>query len=270
MLERIKNCLCHPRMIGKYFKDKVSTVIITILLFFGVYACVLGMKTYSEDYFPDDAISIVVSEIFQGNVSNIKYDHKTGVLSGGSTVYKGNGFIVTFCDPENKDAKSLYSDIAIMFNSDCVELYSTGFMVGKVSYKDINAGDFSISGIKNNAVSDIYNFKVILRAAFDSSNLFFLTFDFFSELLTTALTYLFSVLLLFFFSKYLNPTIEGKIRTKLCFYDGLIMFFVAILGVLFNASWLTFIAVIFPIIFGNITFKHIVRVSVKKKDGESQ
>lgn len=44
----------------------------------------------------------------------------------------------------------------------------------------------------------------------------------------------------------------------------MIFFFVELLSVLFAMSWLQYVALILPIVYANITFRHIVRVVVKQ------
>ena len=77
MLERIKNCLCHPRFIGKYNKDKFGKIIFIVLLFYIVYLVVFGLRTFTENPLCEDADRIIVKEIIAEQDANISYDAET-------------------------------------------------------------------------------------------------------------------------------------------------------------------------------------------------
>ena len=48
MFERIKDCICHPRNIGKYNKDSIGIVLLTIFLFFVLALSMQGVMAYAK------------------------------------------------------------------------------------------------------------------------------------------------------------------------------------------------------------------------------
>ena len=265
MLERIKCCLCYPRFIGKFFKDKVGTIILTILFFIISYGAILGVKCYSSDYFDDESILAVTSNILQGESSNVKYDKDTYTLTGSNVVYKGDGFVVTFFPVEGSSFIGNDVSVNIVFDSTGGYIDFAGYgVVSEFSYKDINAGSFSISAIQKNDINAIYNFKVMLYGALNTSSYFFNTYDFALDFISNVSLYFVFVLICFFFSKGINPTIDKKVRVKLCFYDNLIYFVVCLVNVMVSVELLDYVGLILPLIFTFITFRHIVRVPVNK------
>lgn len=268
MLERIKCCLCYPRFIGKFFKDKFSTIFMTILLFFGVYVLSMGFSIYSSDYFDDNSVLAVTSTIVQGEKSNISYDSTNAILSGDSITYEGNGFNVVFFPVETEEVidytnLEYYANINIVFDSQGGYIDLGGIIVSRFEYKDININDFSINDVQDNDTEAVYTFKVLVKAALKSSNVFFNTYEFFINVFSDLAMYFIFVLISYFFSKSVNSGIESKIRAKLCFYDNLIYFIVSMVVCLTGVEWLSFIGVLLPLIYTYVTFRHIVRVNVK-------
>jgi len=270
MFERIKCCLCYPRFIGKFFKDKGSMIFLMILLFFGVYAVSLGFKTYSSEYFDDDSVLLVTSCVVQGDKANISYDKESGKLSGDSITYAGEGFNVMFFPKEedkniiNYDNLSYIAGVNIVFDVDGGHIELGGIKVSEFYYKDINISDFNIIDVQNNNAGAVYTFKVLVRAGLLSSNLFFNTYDFTLNLISDFIMYFVFVLISYFFSRGINNTIDSKIRAKLCFYDNLIYFIVCMVVCLVGIEWLSFIGVLLPLIYTFVTFRHIVRVQVQR------
>lgn len=267
MLERIINCISRPKFIGKYFKDKASTIFLTILIFFIAYVLVLGVKCYSEEYFDSDSLDILVSDVWAGDVNNVYYDPVSKVLVGNSVTYFGENHYMVFLpgDDFNVGVDKI-AQIGILLYADYGLVSVGGVSVGKINYADFNFGGFSLADVKSGVIEDSIMFKAFLDNVLNSSSFFFNTQVFIKEMISTLLYYGISVLFVYFGSKLINPGIGNKVRIKLCFYDGVIFFLFSIFVCLFNASWINFIAVIFPIIYGNITFRHIVKISVRKDE----
>ena len=268
MLERIKCCLCYPRFIGKFFKDKVSMIFLMILLFFGVYAVCLGVRTYSSEYFDESSVASVTSAIFQGDSANISYDKDSCSMIGTSKTFNGNGFKVVFFPVESEEINyenlSYMADINIVFDEKVGYIELGGLKISEFEYKDINIDSFSIKNVQENNTDDVYYFKVLVRHALLSSEYFFNTYDFVMELISNFVLYFIFVLISYFFSKSINSTIDNKVRVRLCFYDNLIYFVVCLVIVLVNIEWLSYIGLLLPLIYTFVTFRHIVRVQVKK------
>ena len=266
MLERFKCILCYPRFIGKFFKDKISTILLMILLFLGVYVAVDSVRIYSKNYFDDSASSIVVSSIIQGDKSNISFDTNTNILSGTEATFSGEGFSVKFFPVEVEESRvDLYSsNISIVFEAEYGYIDLGGITISQFKYEDINVDSFNLTNVQNNNPNDIYCLKVLIRAALLSCDVVFNTFELMAEVISNIFLYFVFVLISYFFSKSVNPHIEGKIRTKLCFYDNLIFFIVCIVSCLLDAEWIGYLGLILPLSYTFVTFRHIVRVGVKK------
>ena len=272
MLERIRDFVCGPRWIGKYFKDKGMTVFLIILLFFGVYIISLGMRMYSTDYFDENSVVVVSSSIVQGDKSNISYDAEKNELSGTAVKYTGDGFTVSFFPVEDNTIKYPTNQLVleasyinIIFETSYAEIEFGGIVVSRIEYKDMHVGSFNLADVQLNDTDDLYNLKLMMRGALMSSNVFFLTDSRFDDVVGNVMIFFVTFLLLYFFvSKRVNPGIEGHIRAKLCFYDCLILLVFCMFGALFNIDWLVYVGMLFPFIYCNITFRHIVRVYVKK------
>lgn len=272
MLDRIRDFIGGPRWIGKYFKDKGIVVFLYIMLFFVAYALVLGVRSYSTEYFDEESVTAVASCIVQGEKSSIAYDADKAVFSGTATKYVGDGFSVSFFPVEDNTNKLPPNQLVIepsyvniVFEERYAVIEFGGMAVSKINYSSINADSFSLTDVQRNDIDALYNFKLIIKAVLMSSNVFFNTYNMFSDIMGNIMIFFVTFILLYFFvSKRVNPGIEGNVRAKLCFYDCIIFLVFCLLAALFNLSWLTFVGMAFPFIYCNITFRHIVRVYIKK------
>lgn len=260
MGNRIKDCLCHPKWIGKYFKDRIWSVFLMLVLFFGCYAAVSAARAYTTAPFTSESASSLVSTIYRNAENDIYYQAEDHELYGTSTVYQGPSFSMYFLSEE----VNYQSEITIVFDRDSAAVYEYNLKIGQVFYRDLRISSFSLANVKKYQSADVYEFGKLAMAVLESSFLYYQSAAFLYDLGVTLAYYLMIVLVLCFFSVYINPGIELKIRIKLCFYDALVYFAVCMFSVLFGISWLSYVAFIVPVIYNLITFKHIIKVVIRK------
>lgn len=264
MLERICDCICHPKRIGKYYKDKFWIVLGMLVLFFGCYAGVSAARYYTTPAFTDNSVTALVSSIIRGHASEVKYDSSLHMMTGKSCTYEGEKFRIVFLPTEGAVIETQIDDVNIIFYSEDAKVYYGKILAGQISYETMMVSGFSINGIQGNQVDDILNFKTLTKSILDNASVFFQTISYVSNLGTTLFYYLIIVFLMTIFTSLLNPTIDRKVRIKLCFYDGLIFFICCFFAMLFNVDMIIYISFLFPIIFSNITFRHILKVPGNK------
>ena len=266
MLERISDCICHPRFIGKYNKDKVGKIILCIILFFSLYLVFFGIRCYTENPFGSNASSEIVSSVIKSRQDSVVFDTDLDKLLGEGCLIKGDGFNL-YVLPSEDIKISKYEDfysINIILDEEEAIIYYGISEISKKSYKDINVNGFSFAKIINNQVEDLYSFNIFIQDILLSSEIYFQTYLFLEGAMSALITYIIIVLICFAFAYMINPTIDRKVRIRLCLYDGLIFFVVSMLASLFNAAWLVYVGYCMPVIYTTITFRHIVRVVIKK------
>ena len=261
MLERIVSCLCHPRFIGKFHKDRGIKVFAYVLLFFAIYLVIFGAATFNVKTFDDDSCKLVTSSIILNGNSNAVYDSEKNVLKGSSNVVEGNGFILYILPNEEK---LVTGAVCIVLNEVDASIYYGGIKISSVNYEDINSSSFSFMEICKNNSTDIYVFKGFSDVVLNSANSFFQLITLFEGVINVIFYYLILLLCMYVFSIFVNPTIDRGIRVKLCMYDCISFFVLSTVGILFNAGWFVYIAACVPGIFTLITFKHIVKVVVRR------
>ncbi len=265
MLDRLIDCLCHPKWIGKYNKDKASIVFLTFMIFFLLYLIVFGVRCYTEQQFNESAYRSVASAMIrQDELDNIYQDHK---LIGTPTTIKEDGFLVYILPEDDKAVKEtgLFNfSVQMVLYADKAEVYYGIMRLSSIDYKDIDCPNFDMKQISLNNDEDIYYFKIFIAAVLNSSNVAFQTMNFVNGAISSLFYYLIIVLCACFYATFINPTIDKPIRIKLVFYDSLIYFVVNLFASLFNFGWLTYVAIVFPLIYVTITFRHIVKVVVKR------
>ena len=263
MLERIKDCICHPRFIGKYNKDKIGKVILISFVFFLLYMAVFGLRTFNENPIGVNASSVVVSEVIAKQDHTVVYDNSTNKLTGDSISIQQETFGFYVLPNENTKVSSLVINIVLQETKGYV--YYGEYEVGSIEYQDIAAAGFTFDGISKNNPTDIYNFRIFVSSILESSFLFFRVFNFAEDVVMTFSTYMVVFLVAFIFARMINPSIEGKVRAKLALYDSNIFLICAMFASLFNISWILYIGYMLPMIYTSVTFKHIIKVVIPKK-----
>lgn len=263
MIERISAILCHPKRIGNYFKDKGLFVFLLFLIFLGLYAGCTAAYSYNTKPFTDNSSAGITSILVQGTATQVSYDATTKTMSGKTQTIEKKSYRLVFLPAEGADITTKYDDITIIFEATYAQIYYGTILAGTCSYENLDIASFSTKEIQLNSSSDIFAFKQMVDSVLVSGYVFFQTYLFLQSVGTALVYFVFIVGLMYFFS-FFNPSIERGIRFKLCIYDGLSFFVISIFSVLFNAGWLTYVAVLVPMIYSFITFKHIVKVIVRK------
>lgn len=263
MLNRWKDCLCHPKWIGSYHKDKVGIIILTIIFFFSLYLIVFGVRSYTTEQFNEDAYRSVASAVVRQE--KVEAIYQNAQLKGNTYTIEDDGFTLMIL-PKNEESlnKSLSNKVLIALYEDYADIYLGSFKLSSIEYKAIQSVQFDMNMLCQNQSKDIYYFKLFIADVLNSATVVLQTIDFVEGALSSLFYYLIIVLCASFYSWVINPTIDKNIRVKLVFYDGLIYFIVNMFACLFNWGWLTYVAVLFPLIYVTITFRHIVKVVVRR------
>ena len=263
MLERMKNCICHPKFIGRYHKDKVGKIIFISFLFFLMYLVVFGVRTFNENPYGEQAESLIVSEVISKQVKTVEFDKESNCLSGDSVSIVDEAFGIYIFPQGNDKMPELTINIVLLVKA--AKVYYGNYEIGTVKYEDIKTESFSFDMIAKNDPTHIFNFRGFVSSILESSYTFLRAFNFGEGVSMAFMTFMVVFLVSFIFAKLINPTIEGKVRAKLSLYDTNIFLVCAIMASLFNLGWIAYIGYMLPIIYTSITFKHIIRVVIPKK-----
>lgn len=262
MLERLKDCLCHPKFLGKYNKDYPGIVFLTIFIFFVLFAAMFAARCYTDAPFDDSSSQIITSQIIRQGGADIVYDAEKNVLQGQSIEFQGEGYRLVFL-PSNAKMTMKFDEMTILFKEELAEVYYSNMKVSSIAYQDITVSGFNLKDVASNATSDIYSFKLFVGNILNSANIFFQTFSFIQGMVSIVLYYLICVLFSVFLSIAINPTIDRGVRIKLCFYDGCVFFVGSFFAHLFAFEMLVYFSLLLPMVYTLITFRHIVRIVIK-------
>lgn len=264
MFDRIRICICHPKLIGLYYKDSFLRIFSYILCLFCLFVGVCAAISYNTDHFTYEDIKPVVRLLIQGSFekkSDVVYDRETGLLTGTPVSYAAEGFIVDFLTDSNYASTK---KIVFRFKKDTAEVLYNGFVLGRFTYAQLSADDFSVAEIQKGQVRDTVRFQDMTDTLLNRVNTPYGTF-YLMEGISVGIIYFVIMFIIAMASSYfMNPTIAGKIRIKLVLYSVSVFYVVMLFSLLFNASWLQYVALILPLLYSNITFSHIIRVEVKK------
>ncbi|MDE6947066.1 MAG: hypothetical protein K2P14_07785 [Anaeroplasmataceae bacterium] len=262
MFERIKDCICHPRYLGKYNKDSVGILLLTILCFFLLFAGVLAARCFTTPSFDETSASIIASEIIQQKEYEVSYDSAGHKLIGETVILQGEDYQLIVLPQERPSLKS--NQINIILYETMAEVYQGSYKISSIDYEGIKVADFNFKEIKRNDARDTYYFKIFILDVLYSSNVFFQTASFLQELGFAVVFYFICLFFSTVLSIAVNPTIDKGVRIKLCAYDGCIFFIASFFIYLFNIGLSTYYLAIFPMIYTLITFKHIIKVVIRK------
>ncbi|MBR6072425.1 MAG: hypothetical protein IKP77_06335 [Acholeplasmatales bacterium] len=259
-MQRFKNVICHPSRIGLYHKDSPLMVLVYLVLFLGFLIGMLAVKTYNTDYFDYSDSSYVVSLICN-NKNETTCEYKNHKLIGSSFVVTDSEFECYFLSGVSiENIKN--SGIVFIMNENDMKVYYGYGLLKSINYSDIDSDySFSINDVRNNESSAIFNIKGFYNYVFNSINLNYANNVFIGNILSILRYYLiFSVLVLAVYSYFINPSIAMGVRAKLVIYDSLVYFIVMFFMIVFEAKFLQYVALIFPLIYCSMTFSHILRV----------
>ncbi len=263
MIERIKDCICHPRSIGKYHKDKAGIVILTIVLFFVLAISVQAVRCFTENPFDEYSSLAVTSAIIQHGDNTVVYDAKENKLTGESILVDGSGFKLIILPTEEKISVGRDS-INIVLKEEEAYIYYGITKVSKIAYKDIRMGGFHLGAVAMNSPSDTYNFRGFIDQILDSSKVYFQASTFVRGALMTFVYYIICVFFCYILSISINPTIDRRVRAKLSFYDGCVFLVGSFFSYLFNVSIIVYFALALPLVYALITFRHIIKVVIRR------
>ncbi|MDE5715482.1 MAG: hypothetical protein K2I42_05050 [Anaeroplasmataceae bacterium] len=263
MFERIKDCICHPRYLGKYNKDSFFKVFLILFLFLCVACAMLAGRTYIEQPFDESSALEITSKIITANVIQANYDSSEKRLMGDSGVVTGQGFKLHILDEEWDKTRSS-SDILIVLNEEQADIYVGAKLISSKKYQEIKTDSFSFEKIKDNDASSIYYFKIFILNILNSSNLYFQTMNFLDGLISIGISYLLCLVFSYFLSLVINPTIDRNVRFRLCLYDSCVFFVGSFFAFLFNIDFISYIALALPLLYTLITFRHIVKVVIRR------
>lgn len=266
MLERFKDCLCNPKYIGKYNKDKFGKIFINIILFFLLSVSIIAVRCYTENPLSNDVATNFTSMVIKNGSSDVAYDSLNHKLTGSSYKMSSNGFILIVLPNENDVIALNFDYITVILAEDTANLYYDNQKISSLKYNEMSSKDFKFDNISCNQIVDINHFQSFIDEIFASGRTMFQTFNFIDSIFTSIVYYILCVFFCYIFSIGLNPTIERKVRAKLCFYDSCVFFACQFFAYLFNSELLIYLALMLPIIYSFITFRHIIRVIVKKED----
>lgn len=260
MFNKIKICLCHPKYIGVYFKDNLWKPLLSVFIGFVIMFFVLGILCSNTTFFEHSDVKSITNTLYYQEECDSIYDSNTKKMTGSSKLYKGEDFIVGFF--QDKVEIDLYN-YYINFSEKYIDLYVYGVKIGKIEYEKVIDKSFSMSNVQKGKLTDTFIFEEMIENVFLEVEGNQKIVSFFSNAISIVIYYLVVLVTVFIFSYYVNPSIEGKIRIRLCLYDTLIFFVIVSLSFMFRAMWLQYISMIVPAIFSFITFSHIIKIEKK-------
>ncbi|MDE6661181.1 MAG: hypothetical protein K2J93_05120 [Anaeroplasmataceae bacterium] len=264
MFVRIKYCLCHPRYIGKYNKDKGGIVFLTIFIFFLFCTLMQGARCYTENPISETVAYTITSTIVQYGETNVEYDAGEAKLKGDFFEVNHEGFHLLFLPNENTRVSYKLDTVTIVFEEETASLYYSSFKAATLAYKDLNIANFSFANVARNQAADTYYFRIFIDSTFDSAKLFFQTFSFLQGIFSALVYYVICFVFSYVLSIAINPAINRGVRAKLCLYDGCIVFIGIFFAYLFNSDFIIYISLALPLVYTLVTFRHIIKVIIRR------
>ena len=259
MIHMLRDCLCHPKYIVMYYKEKGYKIFLLILLFLAAFVGAIALKEYSTDYFLNADNEEIIEAIVVGSDTDIKFDAESNTISGTPVAFSSANYNVCFLDQSLLTNSGLDTKVSLIFTETKLQINYATMNVSEYEYTDDTLKSFDLEKLSRGSVADMIEFKRLLTKSLDAANFTFSTLAIVDHTTTVVIYYLGLVVMLFFFSFLTNPTIGKGVRFKLVCLDSIIFLFLMILDVMFSASWLMYIALMIPVFYSNITFRHIAR-----------
>ena len=261
MFYRIVDILCHPSRIGLYIKDKIYVVIIMFISFVALFMGVMALKVYPQDYYSLESAENISFAVSKSNIiPTIKYENKK-IVGDKPYMVIMDDFSACFL-PENYSTNNEITkrSLNMAFYEDHVDIYYGSRLSNTIKYEEVNVSDFDFNNVYKGVTKDRINFEEFVFHFLDSTELHFKNTVYLQNSLIAIGYYAISLFVSALFSFYVNSGIAMKVRWKLLIYDSLVYFFVMIFSIVFAYGFIEYIALVLPLIYSNITFRHIIRV----------
>lgn len=264
MFGRIKDCVCHPRYIGKYNSDTGGIVFFTIFIFFLLSILMQGIRTYTENPISDNVSYTITSTIIQHGETNVGYDAIEGKLKGDYFEETREGFHLVVLPNETTRIALKLDTVTIVLEEESATIYYSNMKASTFSYKSLNISNFTFANVATNKAQDTYYFRIFIDQIFDSSKLFFQSYSFAQGIFSTFIYYLICVAFSYVLSLAINPTIQRGVRAKLCLYDSCVYLVGTFFAYLFNSDIMIYFSLALPLVYTLVTFRHIIKVVIRK------
>ena len=253
--------MVHPSRIATYFKDKVYTVIIHLLVALSLCIGTIALLAFNQNYFTrsfaDDFIPLVQQS---NNVYDIEY--KDDTMTGTRISIEYGNFVVYLSN--NNYTKNDLGKYVLVFGQTGVSGYYNNKLQFTEKYSDFGVRySFELENVRNGSVDDQVVFADLLAEAFDNFENVYALNVFVNEIEMLLMTTAIAFAIMLFYSYLINPTIKAPVRLKLTVYDLLIFFFVYTMYEIIQISLLQYVAYVIPVLYTSITFRHIIRISRK-------
>ena len=147
MLEKIKICLCHPKYIAMYYKEKTSKIVTLVLTFFLAFAGVVVLSEANRDYFTKVDNDEIVQAIIKGENTDIKFiiGDDSNTFEGNQATYKSEYYNIYFLPTSDTNVKTKEEKTTIVLDSNQVKVYYTGVLLYEGDYQNDKLENFDLS-----------------------------------------------------------------------------------------------------------------------------
>lgn len=258
MYNRIRICLCHPSKIATFFRDKALSIALYVLGLFVVFLATSALRAYTTDYFNYSDTKSITNIVLEKNSGDAVYDASTYKLTGTPLKYEASDFVL---DVLLSEGYANVDKLVFKMKEESVDVVFMGYLVSNYTYEELKPSGFTFEGILQADPVDIINFQSLMNTLLDKVNITYANYEFIQSIYI-AVSYFAVILIVGCISSYfINPKIDWKTRVKLCLYSSGVFFLVMTFAVLLNYVWLQYLAMILPLIYTNITFSHIIKIS---------
>jgi hypothetical protein len=213
----------------------------------------------NKDIFTSADNKEIVQAVITGEKPNITFDEGTNKFIGDQATYKSTYYDLYFLPKEKINFNVKEEKTVIVFDSEEVRIYYHSALVHKGDYTNENLESFNLLDVNSGNINSIRSFNKLLTVLLNDANGVFCVISLFTYITTMIFQYAAIVLMLFVFTMMYNPTIDKVVRLRLCCLDSLIFVFVFTFQIMLNMPWIIYLAAMLPVLYSNITFRHIVR-----------
>ena len=259
MFQKIRICLCHPKYIAMYYKEKASKIALLIVTFFLAFAGIVILCECKKDFFTNVDNQEIVQSIVIGDIPDLIFDAEQNKFIGNQATYKSTYYNVYFLPKEKINFNENEQKTSIIFEEEKVSIYHAGLLLHQGNYESEYLESFDLALVNKGDMKSTFIFSKLLTVIFNDVNPNAVKLSIVNYIATAIFYYFGIVLSLFLFTILSNPTIGKGVRFKLCCLDSLIFIAVFAFQVMLGIPWLLYVGVALPILYSNFTFLHIVR-----------
>lgn len=261
MIDRLMTCLFHPKFIARFINDSIWKIIGILFLLFVVASIPLCLRIVNDNSISTDFERLIIQNVSLEDTSDLAYTNGEWVGNDSFICQIDNLYILINQETLPSVATT---DIIFSYGRETVSIIYGGFKVLTLKYNESSTA-FTLASVQSGNIKSADAFLSLIENTYENFSLLFVPFNIIIQVGYMLVMFVLILFITYLFSYGNNPFITGAFRFKIVLYSMVSYLTVVIFANVFNLTWLSYIAIVFPYIYSGLALRSIQRIEIRKK-----